>query len=52
VFEFCDKCGSIMLPAKKREENLLICNLCDYEKRITTSIEDSYTFHKEIENTS
>ena len=40
-----------MLPSKNREKNLLICNLCRDEKKVTEKIEDSYTFHKEIEKT-
>jgi DNA-directed RNA polymerase subunit M/transcription elongation factor TFIIS len=50
LFEFCEKCGSVMPPSKNRGKNLLICNLCNNEKKIREKIENSYIFHKEIEN--
>jgi DNA-directed RNA polymerase subunit M/transcription elongation factor TFIIS len=48
ILEFCDKCGSMMLPSTDEEDNNLICNLCKNKKVISNEIRDSYIFHKEI----
>ncbi len=50
MLEFCEKCGSIMLPSKDIKNKFLVCNLCNYKKVISEKIEDSYIFNKEIEH--
>jgi DNA-directed RNA polymerase subunit M/transcription elongation factor TFIIS len=44
LFEFCEKCGSIMLPAKDGDNSLLECSLCAYKKKITEEIHEDYVF--------
>ena len=31
--EFCDKCGSIMVPEKKRKKTYLKCRQCGHESK-------------------
>ncbi len=33
LIEFCDKCGSILVPVKKRENTYLKCRRCGAEKK-------------------
>ncbi len=49
ILEFCDKCGSMMLPSKNDEINVLECILCKNKKPISKQIRESYKFHKEID---
>ena len=44
LFEFCEKCGSIMLPAKDGDDSLLECSLCLCKKIITEEIHEEYIF--------
>ena len=44
LFEFCEKCGSIMMPSKEDEREFLVCTLCKHQKEITEEIHESYVF--------
>ena len=44
LFEFCEKCGSIMLPSKDGNDYLIECSLCAYKIKITKEIHESYIF--------
>jgi DNA-directed RNA polymerase subunit M/transcription elongation factor TFIIS len=44
MFEFCEKCGSMMLPSKDSEDNVLICSLCNNVINVSEEIKDSYIF--------
>jgi DNA-directed RNA polymerase subunit M/transcription elongation factor TFIIS len=44
MFEFCEKCGSIMLPSKDKDEIVLECTLCGKMKDITDRIHEEYIF--------
>jgi DNA-directed RNA polymerase subunit M/transcription elongation factor TFIIS len=48
MVEFCENCGGMMLPSKQKEEKLLVCNLCNYNKKATEDLTKSYNFNKEI----
>ncbi|TFF88165.1 MAG: hypothetical protein EU550_01825 [Promethearchaeota archaeon] len=50
MVEFCEKCGSMMLPSKESELNRLRCNLCGKEKAIDEEIVESYVFNKVIKD--
>jgi DNA-directed RNA polymerase subunit M/transcription elongation factor TFIIS len=50
MLEFCEKCGSMMIPSKDNNDNILICSLCNNVVEVSEEIEDSYTFHKEIDH--
>ena len=44
MFEFCEKCGSIMMPSKEDNKEFLECMLCKHKKEITEEIHESYVF--------
>ncbi|TFG16947.1 MAG: hypothetical protein EU531_04770 [Promethearchaeota archaeon] len=50
MLEFCEKCGSMLRPSKDSEDHVLICKICNNVVEVSEEIEDSYTFHKEIDH--
>ena len=50
IFEFCDKCGSILVPSKKKEKDVLVCNLCNNITPLDEDLRNSYVFSEEIEH--
>jgi DNA-directed RNA polymerase subunit M/transcription elongation factor TFIIS len=48
LLEFCDKCGGILLPSKKKVKKVLRCNLCGNIKPIPKKLKNSYKINKEI----
>ncbi|MCD6564035.1 MAG: hypothetical protein J7K23_09015 [Thermoproteales archaeon] len=37
MVEFCPKCGSILVPVRKKEGLFLVCKKCGYEKKASKS---------------
>ncbi len=50
MFEFCEKCGGILIPSKNENENVLICNSCGQSIPLEREIIESYIFHTEIDH--
>ncbi len=36
--QFCPKCGSILIPEKKKNRTKLVCNRCNYKGKNASSI--------------
>ncbi|MFX0071521.1 MAG: hypothetical protein ACFFAO_10570 [Candidatus Hermodarchaeota archaeon] len=50
IFEFCNKCGGMMLPSKKSDKSVLKCNVCGNIIAFEGELIDSYKFNKIIEH--
>ena len=50
MFEFCDKCGSILVPSKKNEKDVLVCKLCNNVIPLDKDLRNSYVYSEEIEH--
>ncbi|TFG07151.1 MAG: hypothetical protein EU539_05730 [Promethearchaeota archaeon] len=50
MFDFCDKCGGMMLPSKLSEESVLECNVCGNIKALDGDLIDDYKFTKVIKH--
>ena len=48
MVEFCEKCGSMMLPTNENGKKQLRCNLCNHIKPITGNLINKYVYNKEI----
>lgn len=46
--KFCPKCGSIMIPDKKR--GLLVCRRCGYEESLEEETAKRYQLKKEVKH--
>lgn len=50
MVEFCDNCGSILMPSKHKGKKVLVCNLCNKIIPLDEDLKDSYIFSEEIEH--
>jgi DNA-directed RNA polymerase subunit M/transcription elongation factor TFIIS len=50
MFEFCDKCGGILIPTKDEDENILICKSCGRSIPLESEVIESYVFHTKIDH--
>jgi DNA-directed RNA polymerase subunit M/transcription elongation factor TFIIS len=50
MFEFCDTCGSILVPSKKKEKDVLVCKLCNNVIPLNKDLRNSYVYSEEIEH--
>jgi DNA-directed RNA polymerase subunit M/transcription elongation factor TFIIS len=48
MFDFCKKCGGMLLPSKEKNDKTLICNSCGAIFPLEDNMEDSYIFTKKI----
>jgi len=50
MVEFCENCGSMMLPSKKNNNKVLACNSCGKIKPLEKDLMKSYKFITEIQH--
>ncbi|MFX1524574.1 MAG: hypothetical protein ACFFCC_13785 [Promethearchaeota archaeon] len=48
MVEFCEICGGMLLPSKKKDKKVLVCNSCAQIKTLEKEDVESYTFHSKI----